>query len=507
MAARIAVRHRSLPQALPARRASTISACTLPKTRSAIDAFEAQTTPGRNSPGSLRRTAADAVPTMKIARACPATASAPRSPPRSRRVIGWLATRQGLPLRARRAAWSAAAGYRRARRAADGRDDGDGARRPTPSCSARSAGRNGTRLPSTMRPERGLLRLRKEMGLFANLRPAAAVPSPWPRPRALKPRGGRGPRHDDPARAHRRRLFRRAARHRRHCRTASGAASTPRSITDARDRARRARRLRAARASAPASVCSVEKANVHGERRAVARGGRRACGGDYPGRGAGAIMFADNCAMQLVRCAEAVRRHRHRQPVRRHPVGCGRDADGLARHAALGLAGAPIRPAATGALRAGARHGARYRRQGPGQPAGRHAARLRDDAALLVRPGGSMRIVSKAPCGKVLAARPAYRRHRPAQHLKVSTTTMGDALLQATGWLLGGRPHSGIRRTFNLNLLFGGDPRPTSSGSTGPGFGEGALIRPPTSVRTGDGGTPAPGWAGRRAIEISCSSS
>ncbi len=46
-------------------------------------------------------------------------------------------------------------------------------RRPqTPCCSARSAGPNGTRCRSTKKPERGLLRLRKDLGLFANLRPA-----------------------------------------------------------------------------------------------------------------------------------------------------------------------------------------------------------------------------------------------------------------------------------------------------------------------------------------------
>ena len=39
-------------------------------------------------------------------------------------------------------------------------------------CSARSAGRNGRALPFELQPERGLLRLRKEMDLFANLRPA-----------------------------------------------------------------------------------------------------------------------------------------------------------------------------------------------------------------------------------------------------------------------------------------------------------------------------------------------
>ncbi len=39
-------------------------------------------------------------------------------------------------------------------------------------CSARSAARSGTRADFSKKPERGLLRLRKEMDLFANLRPA-----------------------------------------------------------------------------------------------------------------------------------------------------------------------------------------------------------------------------------------------------------------------------------------------------------------------------------------------
>ena len=41
-----------------------------------------------------------------------------------------------------------------------------------PCCSARSADRNGIALPFDKKPERGLLRLRKDLELFANLRPA-----------------------------------------------------------------------------------------------------------------------------------------------------------------------------------------------------------------------------------------------------------------------------------------------------------------------------------------------
>ena len=96
-------------------------------------------------------------------------------------------------------------------------------------------------------------------------------------------------------------------------------------------------------------------------------------------------ILADNCAMQLVRAAETIRRHRHRQSVRRHAVRRSGDGHGLARHAAVGLArrcgraGPPPR-----ALRAGAWLGARHRRQGRGQP-DRHHRELRHVPALFLR--------------------------------------------------------------------------------------------------------------------------
>ncbi|WP_424361109.1 3-isopropylmalate dehydrogenase [Methylocystis parvus] len=60
-------------------------------------------------------------------------------------------------------------------------------------------------------------------------------------------------------------------------------------------------------------------------------------------------MLADALAMQLVRWPEAVRRHRHRQSLRRHALGRSGDAHRLARHAALRLA---RRADATGARKA-----------------------------------------------------------------------------------------------------------------------------------------------------------
>ena len=49
-------------------------------------------------------------------------------------------------------------------------------------------------------------------------------------------------------------------------------------------------------------------------------------------------VLADAGGMQLVRNPEAVRRDRHRQPVRRHALRRRRDAHRLARHAGVGLA-------------------------------------------------------------------------------------------------------------------------------------------------------------------------
>ena len=81
----------------------------------------------------------------------------------------------------------------------------------------------GQRRRSTRSPSAACLRLRKELDLFANLRPARCFDALVDASLA-EARDRRGPRHHDRARAHRRRLFRRAARHRRPARTASSAA-------------------------------------------------------------------------------------------------------------------------------------------------------------------------------------------------------------------------------------------------------------------------------------------
>ena len=97
-------------------------------------------------------------------------------------------------------------------------------RQPTRCCAAPSAVRKYDALPRPQRPEQGILRIRKELGLFANLRPAVLYPGAGRRVDA-QAGSGVGARHHDHARADRRHLLRRAAR-------------------AARERARRARRLR-----------------------------------------------------------------------------------------------------------------------------------------------------------------------------------------------------------------------------------------------------------------------
>ena len=62
--------------------------------------------------------------------------------------------------------------HRQARRAAHRARRWPRPKPPTPSCSARSAGRSGTRSPTPSAPRPACCRLRKELDLFANLRPA-----------------------------------------------------------------------------------------------------------------------------------------------------------------------------------------------------------------------------------------------------------------------------------------------------------------------------------------------
>ena len=262
---------------------------------------------------------------------------------------------------------------------------------PTPSFSARSAGRNGTMCRYDVRPEAGLLRLRKDLGLFANIRPAICYPA-LADASSLKREVVEG-------------LDIIILREL----TGGVYFGEPKTITDLGNGQKRAVDTqvydtyeieRIARVGFELArkrrnkVTSMEKRNVMKtgvlwhevvDRRARARiQGRaaRAHAGRRRRHAAGAL-------------AEAVRRHRHRQSVRRHAVGHRRDADRLARHAAVGLArrGRCQDQAAQGALRAGARLGARHRRQGHRQ-SDRHAGVVRHGAALFVQHGQGSRPAS-----------------------------------------------------------------------------------------------------------------
>ena len=91
---------------------------------------------------------------------CPVTASAPRSSARPARVLEAVAARFGHELRVRRAPHRRRR-HRRARRPAARRDARGLPSAPTPCCSAPSAGRSGTIRARKVRPEQGLLGLRK----------------------------------------------------------------------------------------------------------------------------------------------------------------------------------------------------------------------------------------------------------------------------------------------------------------------------------------------------------
>ena len=237
------------------------------------------------------------------------------------------------------------------------------------------------KLERAKRPEQAILGLRKELGLFANLRPARVHPE-LAGASALKPEVVAGldilivreltgdiyfgQPQGHPAEG------RRARRLRHHA------------LQRERDPAHRARRLRG-RAQALASACARSTRRTcsrplsSGEKSSPTK--RRS----YPGRRADAHVrrqLRDAAGPQ----PEAIRRHRHRQHVRRHPVRRGFDAHRLDRHAAFGVARQPRQ----GPLRADPRHRARHRRQGPGQPA-RHHPFGGDDAALFARPAAGGR--------------------------------------------------------------------------------------------------------------------
>ena len=142
--------------------------------------------------------------------------------------------------------------------------------------------------------------------------------------------------------------------------------------------------------------------------------------------------------------AEAVRRHRHRQPLRRPALRPRRHADRLARHAALGLARrADGERPPEGALRAGARLGARHRRH-RARPTRSPASspspwRCATRSTPATRRRGSRRRWRR--CWPTASAPPTSSARRAAG--PVSTAAMGDAIVAA---LEPGLTGAGVRR-------------------------------------------------------------
>ena len=279
-------------------------------------------------------------------------------------------------------------------------------------------------LPFELQPERGLLRLRKEMDLFANLRPAVVFD-------ALAD-----------ASALKRELV--AGLDLMIVRELTGGIyfGDPRGIETMPDGTRRgintevyteAEIERVVRVGFDLArkrqrrLTEVDKANVM-ELGVLWREVARRVHADYPDVEL-SFMYADNCAMQLVR-----------QPKQFDVIvtsnlfgdllsDCAAmltGSLGMLPSASLGAPDATGQP--QGALRAGARQRAGYRRQGRRQPARLHAV-LRDDAALLVRHAGRGRS-GRGRGPQHARGRSPHRRHRATGGAAVSTSAMGDAILR-----------------------------------------------------------------------------
>ena len=238
-------------------------------------------------------------------------------------------------------------------------------------------------VPYDVRPEAGLLRLRKELALYANLRPAICYPA-LASASSLKPEVVEG-------------LDIMIVREL----TGGVYFGEPKQIIDLGNGQKRAidtqvyDTFEIERIGRTAFELARKRGNkvTSGEKRNVMKSGvlwhevmtalhKR----EYPDVKL-EHQLADALGHAACPLAEAIRRHRHRQPVRRHAVGRRGDADRVARHAPVRLArrrGSEKRPA-QGALRTGAWIGARHRRQGARQ-SDRHDRIVRDGAALFVRP-------------------------------------------------------------------------------------------------------------------------
>ena len=211
-------------------------------------------------------------------------------------------------------------------------------------------------VPYEVRPEAGLLRLRKDLGLFANLRPAVCYPA-LADASSLKREAVEG-------------LDIMIVREL----TGGVYFGEPKTITDLGNGQKRAIDTqvydtyeieRIARVAFDLArkrrnkVTSMEKRNVMKSGVLWNEVVTQVHAREYKDVTL-EHQLADSGGMNAGEGAEAVRRHRHRQSVRRHAVRYRGDADRLARHAALGLArrGRRQDQKAPLAVRAGARLGA-----------------------------------------------------------------------------------------------------------------------------------------------------
>ena len=250
----------------------------------------------------------------------------------AQKVLGVVGKAGGASASSSRQASSAARHRRDGRPRFPTRRSGS-ASEATRSCSGRSAGPSGTTCRQEQRPERGLLRLRKELDLFANLRPATCFPmlvdaSPLKRSvvegtdlmviRELtgglyfgEPRGRRG------ARRRRRRGLQHHGLHRRA--RSSGCADLAFDVA-----MKRRKRL-----------TSVDKANVlvvsQLWREVVTRVGRRT----IPTSSSTTCSWT-TAPWRWWHDPTQLRHDRDREHVRRHPLRRGGDPRGLDGHAAVG---------------------------------------------------------------------------------------------------------------------------------------------------------------------------
>ena len=244
-------------------------------------------------------------------------------------------------------------------------------RQPMRSSSAPSAGPKWDKVPYAVRPEAGLLRLRKDLDLFANLRPAICYPA-LADASSLKRELVEGLDILILRELTGRHLFRRAEGD-RHARERREARRRYHDLHDARDRAHRQDRVRS-RPQAPQQGAFGRKAERDEARRALERGRHRDPQEPMRRTSNCEHILADNCAMQLVRNPkqfDVVVSDNLFGDVLSDEAAMLTGSLGMLPSASLGAPECP-RPAAQGALRAGARFGARHRRQGPRQPDRNH---------------------------------------------------------------------------------------------------------------------------------------